>query len=195
MSMKDGIKWVGALGLLIGGGALLVADSMEPLADCDDVASLERSYAVAFSCELSDGEVTERSGILELEYRRVQRFDRTEQYERNDELRYVHYEDWIIGLSQREDLEIDGEEISLRGIYFYPNASECTADGGGTATIDSLNIEFQLQREGMEEGDLEIFSCTVDENTSGLVNCEYYDYFATEEEAELPDCTLTVQEI
>lgn len=198
MSVKNGIKWVGAFGLLIGGGALLVADSAAPLSTCDDVESLEKSYAVEFSCELSEGEVTERSGTLELEYVRVQRFERGDQYERNDDLRYVDFEDWIIGLSEREELELDGEELRLSSVGFYPNGSECTSDDGGTATIDLFSIEFEFRREGVDEEELEFFYCNVDTSDSALVECERYDYSTSHDEevgADLSDCTLTLQEI
>lgn len=199
MRMTKRIKWVLALGLLIGGGALLVADSAAPLESCDDVATFEKSYVVELSCALTDDDVIERAGTLELEYVQVERLEIGVEYDHNEANDYIGFEDWIIIMNKREELEIEGDELRLLGASFGLNFSQCS-DEGGTATIGSLFVEFELHREDADPGFIETFFCRADMNSSGPVECELYKYSTSQNEEEqgsntLPNCTLTLQEI
>lgn len=175
MKTRETLRWILAPCLLLGGAALLVADSAEPLPECDDVAPIQRSYEAQLTCE-EPGEWTEVfEGHLSFALTNPRDVRGTGFDFDTEGIISFSFEDHTIVLDFETDTDIEGLSFPLVDSYSSWDASCPDTD---TATVRSLafRLDVDLARGGdtTDTFSLDCFVATQEDQQD--ITCSFLDY-------------------
>ena len=192
MKLNDSLRWILAPCLLVGGAALLIADSVEPLPECDDVAPMQRSYEAQLTCENPGEWIRVFEGHLSFDLTNPRDVRGTD-FDREGTVAFG-FEEYTFALDQETSSDIEG--LAFLRVNEAGSWSATCPDNEGTATINTLEflleVDLQLEEgsEGNEDGedgeDGEELGGEEIEPTTHQLRC----YVSTEEAQQDVTCTF-----